>query len=312
MVLGIFSGAYATTQDNNGGKTIYVAKTGTDRNDGLTPDKPKLNIESAIKTTNPGDTIFVGPGTYLTNLKLNENITLIGSNQENTIIEAYNDNRRMNNCIRISTEAVVKISNFTIKNGKCEVYNEKGGSSAGGGIQNRGTLTLENTTITNNTADLGAGIYNGGIMNISKVIIKNNDAFTWAGGIYNDGRLIMEDTLILNNTARWGGGLYVYGKVNLSRVLIRSNHAREYGGGVSNRADMIFEDSAIIGNSCGEKGGGILNEGTLYLFGSSITDNRSPLGGGIYNDRKRLYIDNLTMLRYNIPNDFDGIPYITA
>ena len=91
MVLGSISGICAAglTQDNGSGhvKTVYVAKNGTDRNDGLTLDKPKRNLKSALDSANPGDIIRVKAGVYTENLYINKNITLIGENQSNTIID---------------------------------------------------------------------------------------------------------------------------------------------------------------------------------------------------------------------------------
>ena len=92
MVLCSFSAAYATgimqnsdqTKVNvdNGTKTLYVSPNGTDRNDGLTPDKPKRNIEHAIEAVNPGDTVQLAPGTYSTPITLNKSIILTGTNRK--------------------------------------------------------------------------------------------------------------------------------------------------------------------------------------------------------------------------------------
>ena len=68
----------------------------------------------------------------------------------------------------------------------------------GGAIKNSGTLTLNNCTITGNTANFnapcctdtgrGGGIYNGpsASLTINGCTITNNKAFG-GGGIYNDG-----------------------------------------------------------------------------------------------------------------------------
>jgi hypothetical protein len=115
MIVGSVPGIYAismASNDNNlsvggvnvdpvGAKTIYVAKNGTDRNDGLTPESPKRNIEIALEIANSGDTISVSSGTYQTNMNINKNITLIGDNQDNTII----DGQGTSSCICISGDA---------------------------------------------------------------------------------------------------------------------------------------------------------------------------------------------------------------
>ena len=128
----------------DGSKTIYVANNGTDRNDGLTPEKPKRNIEIALDAANPGDTIRLAPGTYKKNIQINKNLTLTGDNQNNTII----DGQQQNCCIHINAEGVtVTIANLTITGGKNKVYNYR---NFGGGLRNDGILKLENSTIIDN------------------------------------------------------------------------------------------------------------------------------------------------------------------
>ncbi|MDD3984422.1 MAG: pectinesterase family protein [Methanobacterium sp.] len=95
-------------------KTIYVNITGNDKNDGLTPKKPKKTIQNAINTAKAGDTIKIESGTYKENLKINKNIKIIGHNQKDTII----DGTQKSYCIYIDNNRKISISGFTIKNGK--------------------------------------------------------------------------------------------------------------------------------------------------------------------------------------------------
>ena len=212
LILGSLSGIYAThiVQHNNSGmnidqlnksgksidkvntisprgaKTIYVAKNGTDRNDGLTRDKPKRNIEIALESASSGDTIRIGPGTYQINLQIYKNITLIGEGN-NTVI----DGQKVDTCIYISSGVNVTINNIIIKNGKWthNIQNKYGG----GGICNIGTLNLENSTITDNNAECGGGIYNSGRMFIRAVTIRNNTAKNDGGGFFNSGTVNMSE-----------------------------------------------------------------------------------------------------------------------
>ena len=82
---------------DNGSKTIYVTSNGTDTNTGLTNITPKRTISNAINTSNNGDTIILGPGTYKENLNITKNITLTGIQQENIII----DGQKKDSCINI-------------------------------------------------------------------------------------------------------------------------------------------------------------------------------------------------------------------
>ena len=330
MIVGIFSGVCASTvQDNNkevnmgtqntadtnnpvnGVKTIYVAKNGTDRNDGLTQARPKRNIWSAINAAKPGDIIRVAPGTYADNLQINKNITLIGNEQNNTLI----DGQQKNNCIRISSGITVTIKNFTLKNGN---YHN---TLQGGGIYNEGTLTLKDSTITDNRANYGGGIYNIGAMNIKGVIIKNNIAKYNAGGIHNGGKdncgtLTMEDSTITNNTSSGiAGGICNNEVADMKNVTIRYNNATKDGGGIINNGELNLEDSTITNNIAGNEGGGIRNSNLLRVYGSTISYNIAKSGGGVYNsevERVRAYIDDITVIVSNTPNNFQGTPLIPA
>ncbi|MBZ2164464.1 DUF1565 domain-containing protein [Methanobacterium spitsbergense] len=320
MIMGSFPGIYAInmvqhdsmniSENNNvtdGARTIYVAKNGTDRNDGLTPETPKRNIENALIAANPGDIIRVASGTYMENLQINKNITLIGDTQ-NTVIDGQN----ASNCITISPGVTVTIANFIIKNGGNNRLCD------GGGMHNDGILNLENSTITNSTSECGGGIDNGGTMTISRVTIENNRANWNGGGIFNNGILTIKDSTITGNTAaRNGGSIDNTATMTLSRVIIVNNSANIDGGGIGNNGLLTIEDSTITNNTAGS-GGGIYNTNLLYVYGSTLIGNRATNGGGIFNsnmtfdNRTRAYIDDLTIITYNIPNNYAGKPFIPA
>jgi predicted outer membrane repeat protein len=311
MALGSCSGAYITANDHNSigsgtknGKTIYVANNGTDRNTGLTPETPKRNIANAIRSANPNDIIKVSPGTYRENFVIDKNITIIGNNQKNTI----QDGNQTNICIIIKPEVEVQIINLTIKNGK-----DPGNKYFGGGIQNHGTLTLINTTITNNTSDYGGGICSYGPMTIKKTTITNNKVDVSGGGISTDHTLVMEDSTITNNTATTmsGGGIDSISPLTLRRVIISNNSAGKNGGGILCANTLIIEDSIITGNVAAILGGGIQSVDLTYVYGCVITNNRANDGGGI-NIRGTAYIDDPTQIANNTPNNLAGNPFIPA
>jgi predicted outer membrane repeat protein len=314
MVLGSISGVCAVglTQDNSSHvKTIYVAKNGTDRNDGLTPNKPKRNLISALDSANSGDIIRVKAGVYTENLYINKNITLIGENQENTVI----DGNHQSNCVTVS-KSTVHIVGFTIKNG-IEPLNSR---SHGGGIRNveGGILTVENSTITDNSAKYGGGIYNFGTMTLKGVTVKNNHATPYdGGGICHENYfdLTIENSTISNNYAKYGGGICSEGSTTLRGVMVKNNHANGDGGGIDIEAPTAtIEDSFIRGNTAEGNGGGIRAGGFLYVYGTTINNNRAVYGGGITNTAGHTYVDDITMnlLTGNTPNNLGGQPIIPA
>ena len=66
-------------------------------------------------------------------------------------------------CINIETGVTVTLRGFTLQNG----------AGYAGGILNAGTLNVQNSIITNNTAEnYGGGIYNEGILNLQNSTVK--------------------------------------------------------------------------------------------------------------------------------------------
>jgi hypothetical protein len=170
----------------------------------------------------------------------------------------------------------VTLSGMTIENGKAD---------EGGGINNMGTLNLNNVVVTDNTANFGGGIYNqAGMVTINKgSSISGNSVTQGGGGIFNDGLgniatvTINKGSTISGNTAVLGGGIYNMGDLGTAKI--------EMNGGT------IFGNKAVVDSGFGGSGGGIYNDGSQggtttvdMATDSSIADNTAySYGGGFYN-----------------------------
>jgi CSLREA domain-containing protein len=74
------------------------------------------------------------------------------------------------------------------------------GIGAGGGILNFGTLTVTNSTFSGNDGDSGGGIYNRGILTATNSTFSGNSASTLGGGIENfDGTATLRNTIVANS-----------------------------------------------------------------------------------------------------------------
>jgi hypothetical protein len=159
------------------------------------------------------------------------------------------------------------------------------GPNPGGGILNaRGLLTLQNVTITNNTADSGAGLANDtGQVTMSSGSVTNNDTGNGGGGggIYNDGMLNMTAVAVRNNRANTsGGGIYneLGGVATLVATIIQGNEAEQRGGGLYNGPGGVarLTGTTVIQNTAGDTGGGIYNAtftGAVTLTASAVVAN---------------------------------------
>ena len=104
-------------------------------------------------------------------------------------------------------------------------------SGDGGGILNDGTLTLTNSTFTNNTTtDSGSAIYNPGTLTVTNSTFTNNTTTGVGSGIYNSGTLTVTNSTFTNNTASDGGGIFNFGTLTVTNSTFTNNTA--IGGGV--------------------------------------------------------------------------------
>jgi len=234
------------------------------------------------------DTISFQPPSYanqtititLTNeLDITTNLTINGLGVGVLNISGQNKSRVFN----ISAGATVSISQLTVTNGLVT-----GNPGQGGGILNAGKLTLQNCTVTGNSA---VGLPGG-----------DGDG----GGIYSSGPLMLQNCTISGNSANGGsggngigGGIYSAIKLSLVNCLISSNSAANgngpAGGGIEAEVSLAMTNCTISFNSInngviGPAGGGIDisgygTNGTIVnctIASNSVTGgDYNPTGAGI-------------------------------
>jgi len=212
----------------------------------------------------------------------------------------------------------------------------------GGGISNResnAVLTISGVTFSGNVAngdDLGGG---GAIFSyqseayISNTTFSANEAYGEGGGaIESTGTLMLSNNTFSNNRAIYhfpnalpettspgfGGALLLIsgGDASLAYSFFTGNDAAVNGGAIYNDRGStlsIFKSTvdtnSVTAENCGSgcRGGGILNEGDLWLFESTVSSNDAPLqGGGISHAVGKLNLINST-LRNNIADNGGGL-----
>nr|WP_319372419.1 hypothetical protein [uncultured Methanobacterium sp.] len=285
--------------------TIYVNTTGNDSWTGNssthiegTDIGPKATIQNGTDTVEPNGFVYVADGTYTEHIIINQNLTLIGQSLAGTIIDGTQNGRPLT----INSRLNVTITNFTITNGTVtEEY------ALGGGIyNNRGTLTITNCNIQNNTATstganayaYGGGIYNyGGTLTITNCNIQNNTAnatsssagtyaFTcaWGGGIYNFGGILtITNCNIQNNTAN-----------ATSSGTATHEHTNALGGGIYNYGGTLTITNCNIQNNTANATSSV-SGADVYAF-----------GGGIYNDGDTLTV-NYSRIVGNTPQAINNV-----
>ena len=171
--------------------------------------------------------------------------------------------------------------------------------SADGGIVNDGSLTITNSTISENDGNNGGGIHNRGSLTITDSTISSNGTGDYGngGGILNDGSMTITNSTISNNGGGRGrgGGIYNVGPATITNSTISGNFCGRYssGGGIFNGSSLTITDSTISENHT-DYGGGVDNRGEMVIANSTISENSAELGGGV-NNRGEMVIANSTI-----------------
>jgi hypothetical protein len=223
--------------------------------------------------------------------QITESLKVLNNNDKNVTVDGQGINgiRPFN----IAEEATVTLKQLTITGGN--VNAEVGGSLDGGGIVNQGGVLTLNTCIVTRNQNFSAGLTGGGIANVEfgTLTVKNstvsNNSAVAGGGIRNDnGELHLLGTKIKGNRSQFGGGGIFSAGGSASAVItdctIAGNVAGESGGGiVSLSGPFTIERSTVSGNRATLFGGGVIlmsGDDTATLLNCTIAHNLADGGGG--------------------------------
>ena len=186
----------------------------------------------------------------------------------------------------------------------------------GGAIQNRGKLTIRDSSFDNNLARVhdkplvnsadGFGgallLIEDSITDITNTTFSANIADNSGGALYNDMRttLAIANSVLHGNSAQglfsggpggYGGAIHNEGTLRLIDTTLSANQAKEAGGALSlnQLADVTATRVNIIDNSASHGGGIVAYTGTLVLADSTVARNRATkagdgFGGALLND----------------------------
>jgi CSLREA domain-containing protein len=211
-------------------------------------------------------------------------LTINGDGRGNTIIQAgTNSTNGIDRVLDVHLHGTVEINDVGIIYGRTP--------ENGGGIRNYGTLTLNNSVVMLNTADIGGGISNGGIA--GTVTLNNSSvSLNTAEGVHGGGIDNREGSLTLDN------------------CTIAHNDADDNGGGIAIDHGVVTLDSCTVsGNDAGGGGGGIYNFwGNLTLDNCTVSGNDADMdGGGIYHNYGVQTLNNSTVARNTADDDNDDL-----
>lgn len=205
--------------------------------------------------------------------------------------------------LHIAATGKLALNSITISNGSLRKNDERDFGD-GGGLLNRGEVTMKSSRVSANSADGGNG---GGIANlgtlalINTTVSNNRTGFYYAagklggGGIANAGVMTLTNSTVSGNTADGfdsdyyghvggiAGGINNSGKAVLKNSTVSGNSSYFGGGGLINKGTISVINSTVSDNNTRDNGGGLLNSGTISLINSTVSNNRGEGGGGLFN-----------------------------
>ena len=210
-------------------------------------------IANAIIEANPGDTIDILDSFHSeAQITVDRDLTIQGQGASDTTIDggALASGASDGNIFLISSGVTVTIEGVTLSHGSASrggaIYNngtltindsvvsenyaaDRNGCCDGGGIYNKGTLTIDNTTFSENSAGLfhptglgGGAIYNSGTLTIGDSTFTHNNGTYYGGAIFNDfgGKLEIDNSAISDNFAFDGAGLANLGTITIGSSMM--------------------------------------------------------------------------------------------
>lgn len=240
-----------------------------------TPEEDLITFDGGPFADTTPDTITLTSG----ELSLEENVVISGPGAGALTISGNNSQR----VLSVQAGVVAAIAGFTIADGQ---------AVDGGGVANFGSLSVFDTTLSNNNASqIGGGIANYGGLLLDGANLNNNTSAIDGGGIFNLGNVEMVFSDLKNNDAQVNGGSifnFVGSLMTIDNSLFGLNTAGQDGGSIFNLGEMDILFSVLQDSSAGRLGGGIANFGTINSIDDSlIKANRvlsgSGAGGGLFN-----------------------------
>ncbi|MFN8420950.1 MAG: right-handed parallel beta-helix repeat-containing protein [Anaerolineae bacterium] len=176
---------------------------------------------------------------------LSSNIVIDGPGAKLTTSNDTGGNYRI---FFVASGAIVTIDGLTLANAL----------GSGGAAANSGTLTINNSTISGNSATFGGGVSNTGTMFIFNSTLSGNSASNRGGGVYNAGSgalTITNRRTISGNSASIGGGVASSGSsaltVTITNSTLADNTATTLADSIHHSSGTItIQNTIIVGGTC--------------------------------------------------------------
>jgi hypothetical protein len=241
---------------------------------------PAGSLRAEIYLAQSGDTIVFDQSLngktitldYRSELYIDKNLDIEGLGAKNLAISGGNRTRVFEIAAANygGRPVQVTLAGMTIENGNGRPENYSSGIVDppdyyyhGGGILNRGTLTLKSCTVTGNDSDwVGGAIANelGGMMTITGCTVSHNTDYGLfpvqdpanpnlkGGGIYNNGTMTLSGSTVTQNTAYNGAGGILNGSYGSLTILSSTVKGNKGGSDINSYGYLSIDSSSTIGS----------------------------------------------------------------
>ncbi len=245
LIIGLYALVVSHSADRvaAAGTHWYVAPTGADSNDCVSPSTACQSIHTAITKATNSATIHIAAGTYYENLTITKTLTLIGARADLTHV----DGSHHGPVFVIQATQPVTLSQITIQQGDAGqewggggitaytdvtlvdvIVRDNRGSGGGIAVQKPALLTVRNAAILNNEAFNGGGVLVAGgssSARLTNVTISGNQAANTGGGMRAEGYLELTNVTLADNTAADAAGLWMRNwTTSITNTLIANNN----------------------------------------------------------------------------------------
>lgn len=283
------------------------------------------SIADAVKTASDGDTIVLMKSTYEPNIVIDKNITITLSSTETQNLTIYKteignlftiqsgktlaltglqsnyvnidgNNLTQNGCL-FAVAGILETNFVNIQN---SVNTQNGGAIE----MKNGSITLNNTTLQNCSANNGGAIYcdyASSRMTLTNVLIQNTSSTANGSAVASKGTIRLENCTIDSCQAGQNGTIYNYagGIVYLINSEIFDNYA-ENGAGLFLDGYTEITNSNIHNNTAINNGGAVYYSSTVSvrrvkISNSEITQNMAENGSSLYVNKGNIELLNTTI-----------------